>query len=65
MTCSVCFYGACKQETVIFSKSSPPVSHTPEEDTPEADLKVAIEAYGVTVAATLAAAAAGDLPPVR
>ena len=48
---------------MIFSKSSPPVSHTPEEDTPEADLRVAIEAYGATVAATLAAAAEGDLPP--
>ena len=35
---------------MIFSSSSPPVSHTPEEDTPEADLRVAIEAYGRTVA---------------
>ena len=49
---------------MVFSKSSPPVSHTPEEDTPEADLKVAIEVYGSTVAATLAAAAEGDLPPM-
>jgi hydantoinase/carbamoylase family amidase len=49
---------------MVFSKSSPPVSHTPEEDTPEADLKVAIEVYGRTVAATLAAAAEGDLPPM-
>jgi N-carbamoyl-L-amino-acid hydrolase len=49
---------------MVFSKSSPPVSHTPEEDTPEADLKVAIEVYGATVAATLAAAAEGDLPPM-
>ena len=48
---------------MVFSKSSPPVSHTPEEDTPEADLRVAIEVYGKTVDATLAAAAAGDLPP--
>jgi hydantoinase/carbamoylase family amidase len=48
---------------MVFSKSSPPVSHTPEEDTPEEDLKVAIEVYGKTVAATLAAAAEGDLPP--
>jgi N-carbamoyl-L-amino-acid hydrolase len=48
---------------MVFSKSSPPVSHTPEEDTPEADLKVAIEVYGKTVAATLAAAADGELPP--
>ena len=48
---------------MVFSKSSPPVSHTPEEDTPEADLRVAIEVYGRTVDATLAAAADGDLPP--
>jgi N-carbamoyl-L-amino-acid hydrolase len=50
---------------MLFSSSSPPVSHTPEEDTPEADLRVAIEAYGRTVQATLAAAANGDLPPFR
>jgi N-carbamoyl-L-amino-acid hydrolase len=48
---------------MIFSSSSPPVSHTKEEDTPEADLRVAIEAYGGTVAATLERAAAGELPP--
>jgi acetylornithine deacetylase/succinyl-diaminopimelate desuccinylase-like protein len=48
---------------MVFSKSSPPVSHTPEEDTPEEDLRVAIEVYGKTVDATLRAAAAGDLPP--
>src|SRR5439155_24795677 len=46
---------------MIFSKSSPPVSHTPEEDTPEADLRVAIEAYGRTVARALEVVAAGDL----
>jgi acetylornithine deacetylase/succinyl-diaminopimelate desuccinylase-like protein len=46
---------------MIFSSSSPPVSHTPEEDTPEADLRVAIEAYGRTVAGTLALVAAGEL----
>ena len=46
---------------MIFSKSSPPVSHTPEEDTPEADLRVAIEAYGRTVARALELAAAGEL----
>ena len=50
---------------MVFSKSSPPVSHTPEEDTPEADLRVAIEVYGKTVDATLRAAADGDLPPRR
>ena len=48
---------------MIFSSSSPPVSHTKEEDTPEADLRVAIEAYGRTVEAMVASAAAGDLPP--
>jgi hydantoinase/carbamoylase family amidase len=48
---------------MIFSSSSPPVSHTKEEDTPEADLRVAIEAYGGTVAAILAGAAAEELPP--
>jgi acetylornithine deacetylase/succinyl-diaminopimelate desuccinylase-like protein len=48
---------------MIFSSSSPPVSHTKEEDTPEADLRVAIEAYGQTVDGTLELAASGDLPP--
>ena len=48
---------------MVFAKSSPPVSHTPEEDSPEDDLRVAIEAYGKTVDATLRAAAEGDLPP--
>jgi hypothetical protein len=38
------------------------VSHTKEEDTPEGDLRVAIDAYGRTVAAALAAAASGELP---
>jgi hydantoinase/carbamoylase family amidase len=48
---------------MIFSSSSPPVSHTKEEDTPEDDLRVAIEAYGRTVDSALASAAAGELPP--
>jgi hydantoinase/carbamoylase family amidase len=48
---------------MIFSSSSPPVSHTREEDTPEDDLRVAIEAYGGTVEAMVASAAAGELPP--
>jgi N-carbamoyl-L-amino-acid hydrolase len=47
---------------MIFASSSPPISHTREEDTPEADLRVAIEAYGRTVQGTLELAAAGDLP---
>jgi hydantoinase/carbamoylase family amidase len=46
---------------MLFSSSSPPVSHTKEEDTPEADLRVAIAAYGRTVEGTLALAAAGEL----
>jgi N-carbamoyl-L-amino-acid hydrolase len=46
---------------MIFSSSSPPVSHTPEEDTPEADLRVAIEAYGRTVAGAIELVAAGEL----
>jgi len=48
---------------MIFSSSSPPVSHTKEEDTPEADLRVAIEAYGRTASGMLELAAAGELPP--
>jgi acetylornithine deacetylase/succinyl-diaminopimelate desuccinylase-like protein len=48
---------------MIFSSSSPPVSHTKEEDTPEDDLRVAVEAYGRTVQATLELAAGGALPP--
>ena len=46
---------------MLFAKSSPPVSHTKEEDTPEADLRVAIEAYGRAVARTLELVAAGEL----
>ena len=46
---------------MVFSKSSPPVSHTPEEDTPEADLRVAIEAYGRTVEGALELVASGEL----
>jgi hydantoinase/carbamoylase family amidase len=50
---------------MIFSSSSPPVSHTKEEDTPEDDLRVAIEAYGRTVDAALQSAAAGEFPAYR
>jgi N-carbamoyl-L-amino-acid hydrolase len=50
---------------MVFSSSSPPVSHTKVEDTPEADLRVAIEAYGRTVQAALEGAAAGDFTPLR
>jgi hydantoinase/carbamoylase family amidase len=48
---------------MIFSSSSPPISHTKQEDTPEADLRVAIEAYGRTVEGTLELAASGELRP--
>jgi hydantoinase/carbamoylase family amidase len=46
---------------MVFSKSSPPVSHTPEEDTPEADLRVAIDAYGRTVEGALELVASGEV----
>jgi hydantoinase/carbamoylase family amidase len=46
---------------MLFAKSSPPVSHTREEDTPEADLRVAIEAYGRAVARAVEMVAAGEL----
>ena len=48
---------------MLFSSSSPPLSHTKEEDTPEDDLRVALEAYGHTVRGALERAAGGDLPP--
>jgi len=48
---------------MLFSSSSPPVSHTKAEDTPEADLRVMIEAYGKTVEGALELAASGELPP--
>jgi hydantoinase/carbamoylase family amidase len=46
---------------MVFAKSSPPVSHTREEDTPETDLRAAIEAYGRAVATTMELVAAGEL----
>ena len=46
---------------MLFAKSSPPVSHTKEEDTPEPDLRVAIQAYGRTVARAMGLVAAGEL----
>jgi hydantoinase/carbamoylase family amidase len=46
---------------MLFAKSSPPLSHTKEEDTPEADLRVAIEAYGRAVARTVELVAAGAI----
>jgi N-carbamoyl-L-amino-acid hydrolase len=46
---------------MIFAQSDPPISHTEVEDSPEAALRVAIEAYGRTVGAALDLVAAGDL----
>jgi hypothetical protein len=37
------------------------VSHTKEENTPEADLRLAIEAYGRTVTRTMELVAMGEL----
>jgi N-carbamoyl-L-amino-acid hydrolase len=48
---------------MLFSSSSPPVSHTREEDTPEPDLRLAIDAFGRAVRRTLELAGAGELPP--
>jgi hydantoinase/carbamoylase family amidase len=50
---------------MLFAQSDPPLSHTAIEDSPEAALRIAIEAYGRTVGATLAAAAAGELEGAR
>jgi N-carbamoyl-L-amino-acid hydrolase len=50
---------------MVFSSSSPPVSHTKVEDTPEGDLRVAIEAYGRTVGGALEAVANGELQEAR
>ncbi len=47
---------------MIFAQSDPPVSHTEIEDSPEDALKVAIEAYGLTVGQALAKA--GELTEV-
>jgi N-carbamoyl-L-amino-acid hydrolase len=46
---------------MLFAKSSPPVSHTKEEDSPEADLRLAIEVYGRTVTRVMELLAAGEL----
>jgi len=50
---------------MIFAQSDPPLSHTAIEDSPEEALRVAIEAYGRTVGATLEAVAAGELEEAR
>ena len=46
---------------MIFAQSDPPLSHTEVEDSPRDALRVAIEAYGRTVASALDLIAAGDL----
>jgi len=50
---------------MLFAQSDPPLSHTAIEDSPEEALRVAIEAYGRTVGATLEAVAAGELEEAR
>jgi N-carbamoyl-L-amino-acid hydrolase len=46
---------------MLFAQSDPPLSHTKIEDSPEAALRVAIEAYGRTVGKTLDLVAGGGL----
>jgi N-carbamoyl-L-amino-acid hydrolase len=46
---------------MLFAQSDPPVSHTEIEDSPEEALRIAIEAYGRTAAATLQLLAKGPL----
>jgi N-carbamoyl-L-amino-acid hydrolase len=43
---------------MIFAQSDPPLSHTPDEDSPEDALRVAIDAYGRTLDRVLADARA-------
>jgi N-carbamoyl-L-amino-acid hydrolase len=50
---------------MIFAQSDPPISHTEVEDSPEAALRVAIDAYGRTVGEALALVATGGLEAVR
>jgi len=49
---------------MLFAQSDPPISHTEVEDSPEAALRVAIEAYGRTVGGALDLVGAGDLSVV-
>jgi N-carbamoyl-L-amino-acid hydrolase len=48
---------------MLFAQSDPPLSHTAIEDSPEAALRLAIDAYGRTAGATLRAIASGELTP--
>jgi N-carbamoyl-L-amino-acid hydrolase len=50
---------------MLFAQSDPPISHTEVEDSPEEALRVAIEAYGRTVGATLGLVATGPLEVAR
>jgi N-carbamoyl-L-amino-acid hydrolase len=50
---------------MIFAQSNPPISHTEVEDSPDAALRVAIEAYGRTVGSALDLVAAGELEATR
>jgi N-carbamoyl-L-amino-acid hydrolase len=50
---------------MLFAQSDPPISHTEVEDSPEKALRVAIEAYGRTVGATLGLVATGPLEVAR
>jgi hypothetical protein len=49
---------------MIFAQSDPPISHTEVEDSPEQALRVAIEAYGITVGRALERIGAGELMEV-
>jgi len=46
---------------MLFAQSDPPVSHTKIEDSPEDALRVAVEAYGLTVSGALERIGAGGL----
>jgi beta-ureidopropionase / N-carbamoyl-L-amino-acid hydrolase len=50
---------------MLFAQSDPPISHTEVEDSPEQALRVAIEAYGLTVGQVLELAAQGQLTPTK
>jgi len=49
---------------MIFAQSDPPISHTEVEDSSEDALRVAIEAYGLTVGGALERIGAGELTEV-
>jgi N-carbamoyl-L-amino-acid hydrolase len=50
---------------MIFAQSDPPLSHVAIEDSPEAALRIAIDAYGRTVGEALSLVASGGLSGVR